>query len=68
MIATLAKVVELATKLEATLTAVALGSQKIHNKLEDMHLEIQIPCNDKGKEACAEIWCMKCKDSRHHKD
>ena len=67
-IATQDEAVEISMKLEATPTPVVLGTQHIQNQLEAMHLEIQILHKDKGKEVCAEVWCIKCKADGNHKD
>lgn len=45
-----------------------VGVQKIQEQLEAIHMEIQNLQKKRGKDGCADIWCIRCRVSGHTKD
>jgi len=62
-----AKALEIAMKLEASaIGETSIGMAQIHNQLANLTLQLQDM--KKGTEVREEIWCIRCKAERHHKD
>ena len=60
---------EVAIKLEvAPREDTSLGVQKIQEKLEAMHMEIQNLRKERGKDGHVYLWCIQCWVSGHTKD
>ena len=55
------KDVEVAMKLEAAPREDTLvGVQKIQEQLGAMHMEIHNLRKERGKDGCADLWCIRC--------
>jgi hypothetical protein len=68
-VASWAKALEIAMKLEAThVRESSLGMSQILNQLTSLSLKVEDMKKDKGKEKREDIWSIRCKSEGHDKE